>query len=293
MKPIGSNPYYVELGAQFPLETPDYIPQLASLSIIIPNYNGEAYLRPLLEQLAPTDAELILIDGGSKDGSVAVIHEFADRLNYWISEPDNGQADAINKGLRRATRSFVAYQNSDDLFDLCRLSQALQWAREDKLDVVFGPIGRIDTAGILFDIQDYSRFPRFSSHYSIPFNNQSLILRSAILDRTPIDSGYDFCFDLDLASRLVQDRSLRLARFPFPMGALRHHAETKTSHAQDVEAKERQLVAERTGRPARPRNSRVFRIMRSFECLFAGNLWYMTRRHDPNHRASRQVDGRD
>jgi glycosyltransferase involved in cell wall biosynthesis len=292
MKSLKANPYGAALGAPFPPEHATCTQQLGDLSIVIPNYNGALFLRPLLDQLTPTDAEIIVVDGGSTDGSVALIEKYSDRLNFWSSELDNGQADAINKGLLHATRDFVAYQNSDDLFDLYRLGTALQRAREEALDVVFGPIGRIDAAGTLFDIQDYSRFPRLSAHFSIPFNNQSLLIRREVLERTPIDASYHFCFDLDLASRLVQDKSLRLARFPFPMGALRHHAETKTSKAQDVEAKERRLVAERTGRPGRGRDSKAFRILRFFECIFFGDLWYLTRRLEEDHRSSHEVDGR-
>jgi glycosyltransferase involved in cell wall biosynthesis len=62
------------------------------------------------------DKELIVIDGGSTDGTTAVIERYADRLAYWVSEPDGGIYPAMNKGLRKATGDWVNFMNSGDLF---------------------------------------------------------------------------------------------------------------------------------------------------------------------------------
>src|SRR5258705_13890062 len=82
------------------------------LTIITPSFNQasslEATIRSVLDQ-GYENLEYFVVDGGSSDGSVEVIERYADRLAWWTSEPDHGQTDALNKGLRRATGEIVAY----------------------------------------------------------------------------------------------------------------------------------------------------------------------------------------
>ncbi len=89
------------------------------ISIITPSLNQGAYLertvRSVLDQGYP-DLEYIVVDGGSTDESVSILERYDDRIAYWVSESDSGQAHAINKGLARATGTIVAYINSDDYY---------------------------------------------------------------------------------------------------------------------------------------------------------------------------------
>jgi glycosyltransferase involved in cell wall biosynthesis len=88
-----------------------------TITIITPSLNQAAFiertLRSVLDQ-GYENLEYLVVDGGSTDGAVEVIERYADRLSWWVSEPDRGQTDAINKGLRRATGEIVGYVNSDD-----------------------------------------------------------------------------------------------------------------------------------------------------------------------------------
>lgn len=99
------------------------------ISIVTPSYNQGKYLertiRSILLQGYP-NIEYIVIDGGSKDDSVSIIERYSQWLDYWVSEPDGGQTQAINKGLARSAGDIFAYLNSDDYYPPGALTAAAQ-----------------------------------------------------------------------------------------------------------------------------------------------------------------------
>lgn len=92
------------------------------ISIVTPSFNQHQFIertmRSVLSQQGEFVLEYIIMDGGSTDGSIEIIQRLAatDSRIHWVSEPDHGQSDAINKGLRLATGDVVAFLNSDDVY---------------------------------------------------------------------------------------------------------------------------------------------------------------------------------
>ena len=126
--------------------TPEVLPKV---SIVMPSFNQAKFIErsilSVLNQSYP-NVELIVIDGGSTDGSVEIIQRYQDRINYWESKPDRGQAHAINKGLAIATGEWVGWQNSDDLFSVDAVQSMIEGAKKDPLaNLVIGDMCLVDS----------------------------------------------------------------------------------------------------------------------------------------------------
>jgi glycosyltransferase involved in cell wall biosynthesis len=96
-----------------PMET-----QLPKISIITPSFNDKVFLeRTILSVLSQQypNLEYIIIDGGSTDGSIGIIKKYESELAYWISEPDKGMYDALQKGFKKSTGEIMGWINSDDM----------------------------------------------------------------------------------------------------------------------------------------------------------------------------------
>lgn len=113
---------------------------LPKITIITPSYNQGAFIEQTIVSVLNQgyeNLEYIIIDGGSSDGTVDVLKKYQDRITYWLSEPDNGQAHAINKGLRMATGDVFNWINSDDSLEVGALKTVGKFFNEHQSKNVF------------------------------------------------------------------------------------------------------------------------------------------------------------
>src|SRR3954451_4058140 len=114
---------------------------LPSISIVTPSFNQAPFLAETIESVLGQNypnLEYVIIDGGSKDGSVDIIRRYEKHLAYWVSEKDKGAADAISKGFARATGDILAYLNSDDVYLPGSLQTVAGVMRDRAVGVAFG-----------------------------------------------------------------------------------------------------------------------------------------------------------
>ena len=225
---------------------------LPRISIVTPSLNQGRFLRACLDSLVSQqypDLELLVVDGGSADETREVIEAFADRLTWWVSEPDAGQSDAINKGVARATGEIVAWLNADDYLlpdALATVASAYSHAREAPF--LFGNGLRVDERGhtkSAFFANGTPPFSRDALRYGLNFVLQpaTFIRRSAWCEAGGLDTSLRWGMDTDLWIRLSALGS------PVPVDALlaasREYEATKTSSGLFERIEELRRIARR------------------------------------------------
>ncbi len=211
--------------------------ELPLVSIVTPSYNQARYLGATIQSVLEQDyprIEYIVMDGGSTDGSVEVIQRFADRIAYWISEPDSGQTDAINKGFARAQGEILAWLNSDDLYRPGAISEAVTFMQQHpEVGLVYGDTDYIDETGQVIGWfpaaeTDYKRLRRGYVH--IP--QQAAFFRKSVWRTVgPLDPTFYFAMDYDLWVRIASVAPIRY--HPRTWAAFRLHGDAKSLAAAD------------------------------------------------------------
>lgn len=123
------------------------------VSLITPSYNQGQFLEQTIHSVIKQDypkIEYLVIDGGSTDQSIEIIQKYGSRITYWVSEPDKGQAEAINKGLALAKGEIIGWLNADDMLLPGTIQLAVEtFQKNPEVDVFYGHLERIDDNGQL------------------------------------------------------------------------------------------------------------------------------------------------
>lgn len=180
---------------------------MSLISVITINYNDAAGLKKTMESVVSQsfrDVEYIVIDGGSTDGSVEVIKHY-DRIHYWVSEKDKGIYDAMNKGIAKATGTYLLFLNSGDyLFETQTLEQIS--AQLHTHDILYGNL-KINENGILKDgfMPDdinLSQMMTDTLWHPVSFIKRELFQTYGLYDtRYKICGDYDFFFKVIIAHK--------------------------------------------------------------------------------------------
>jgi glycosyltransferase involved in cell wall biosynthesis len=203
-------------------------------SVVVPNLNGARYIEQTLDSLAAqqaADLEVVVVDGGSTDGSLEIIDRWAARHGArWISEPDEGQAQAINKGFRMATGEIVTWINSDDLLHRNAVARVVaEFAADPELEFLWGFCLEIDARGNPIRVlnplvrTDLAALRRTRNFVPQP---ASWYRRTVIEKFGPLDESYQFAFDYEFFLRIAG--RVDAAFLPEILAQFRVHESSKT-----------------------------------------------------------------
>jgi len=242
---------------------------LPRLSIVTPSFNQAAFIeetiRSVLLQNYP-NLEYIVIDGGSTDGSVEIIRKYAQWLTYWVSEPDRGQAHAINKGFARATGNVMAWLNSDDRYLPNAFAHVVDaFAQQPAAGLVFGKIELM--------LESDTRVIGYATHaeqmldeLALPYQPACFFAREVLQRVGKLDEGLAYALDADLLVRIMANAEW--LSVPHALATFRMQAASKTSTAEANFANELLLILARVlaHRAAYPKWQT--RDPRELQCVF-------------------------
>jgi glycosyltransferase involved in cell wall biosynthesis len=177
---------------------------LPLISIISVTFNGEKYLRKALQSIVSQsykNFELIVIDGGSTDGTLRIIESFDNYIDYWQSEPDSGIYDAMNKGLALATGEWVGFKNADDWYcDDAFECLARNISERPEVDFWYG------NSFSVIQEEPLRLAPFITDHHSLGGNpgidHRSCFIRLDLHKRNLFDTQFRLAADFELFCRL-------------------------------------------------------------------------------------------
>lgn len=210
----------------------------AKLSIITCSYNQGQYLEQTILSVLNQNyqnLEYIIIDGGSTDNSVEIIKKYDNKLAYWISQKDEGQSDAINKGFLKATGDIIAWINSDDLYLAHTFETIVKYFNVNKdIDCVYGDIylsNSTATSLLLRKTIPYDYKMAIYSECMIP--QPTSFWRRRVFDKIGLlDLSLQYQMDYEYFLRMGK-MNVRFNNIKIPLAIFRFHAECKTVSEYD------------------------------------------------------------
>jgi glycosyltransferase involved in cell wall biosynthesis len=204
------------------------------VSIVTPSFNQARFLEETIRSVLDQDyprLEYLVVDGGSDDGSVEVLERYADRLAWWTSEPDSGQAAALNKGFAHARGEILGWLSSDDTLLPAAVRRVVEELEGDpEAMLAYGEALFVDERGReIFPLAarpfDVTAMVRTCANHVV--QPGSLFRRRALELAGPLNEEAHYLFDFEFALGLWQAGG-KVVRVPDRVATYRVHADSKS-----------------------------------------------------------------
>lgn len=203
------------------------------VTIVTPSFNQGQFLeetiRSVLLQGYP-NLEYIVIDGGSTDNSIDIIRKYEPWLSFWVSEPDEGQADAINKGFAKSTGEFIGWINSDDFLYPGVIKRVVEiFQTKSRVEMIYGDVdcGWPEKNKVHRLLGEQIEFSEMLRTIRVPIPQQGSLWRRSVLDRVGnLDSRWQVVLDQEFFTRVAE--KCQILYLPMVMGFFRLHDNSKS-----------------------------------------------------------------
>jgi len=251
------------------------------ITVITPSFNQAEFLERTIKSVIDENypnLEYIIMDGGSTDGSVEIIKKYEKYLTYWVSEKDNGQSHAINKGLKMARGDWVAWQNSDDIYYPGVFTAVAKAAKAyPKAGLIIGDMYLIDENDkIIRDMHYVSPSYQAMVAEGMVLSNQAAFWRREVHDAIGMmDESLHLGFDFDWFLRLTKNvQAISVNRC---LGAFRIHGMAKTQKMPTKNAEIHKMIRERHNAWMPKWKKSLYKAKRMLQLMARGDFAYVSR----------------
>jgi len=213
------------------------------ITIVTPSYNQAPFIEETIRSVLLQDypnLEYIIMDGGSTDGSVKIIQRYSSFITSWVSQPDKGQSDALNRGFQKSTGEILAWLNSDDIFLPGTLHQVgAYFANHSEIDVIYGnAILTDETSRPIGAVRSVPFNARAYIFNTVPIPAQSAVFwrRELFLKVGMLNEALNFSMDAELIAKFI-DAQAKFAFLHVTFGTYRDHTLSKSLGAGEQNQK--------------------------------------------------------
>jgi glycosyltransferase involved in cell wall biosynthesis len=205
--------------------------EFPKVTIVTPSYNQAEFLERTILSVINQDypnIEYIIIDGGSTDNSVDIIKKYEHKITKWVSEPDSGQSNAINKGFKMSTGQIFNWLNSDDVLYPGAIAIAVDYLkRNPNVHMVYGDRVIIDRFDRVLSTNEGPSFNRWALQQYMKIPQETTFFTREIWEKVGgLQEQLHFTMDADLWFRFLKFTDF--IHIPFFLGAYREHELSKS-----------------------------------------------------------------